>query len=236
MIKRAKSLVKKVLSSFTLWSCQFEFERQKFERFNERPIEYAFAFRQLGAIYPKSVLDVGTGTSALPALFRTSGFLVTATDNVRDYWPAGMFNRHYHIVDDDMTATRLRQRFDAVTCISVLEHVKEHQSAVRDMLKLLNPGGHLILTCPYTEDRYVPNVYKEAGSMYGQDFAFVTQSYSRTELNSWLKESNAEIIEQEFWQFWDGPCWTVGQQVIPPRQVGAGDLHQHTCLLIRKRA
>ena len=96
MIKKAKSLVKKLLSSFTLWSCKFEFDRQKFERFNERAIEYAFVFRQLGAFYPRSVLDVGTGTSALPALLRTSGFLVTATDNVRDYWPRGMLNWPYH--------------------------------------------------------------------------------------------------------------------------------------------
>jgi 2-polyprenyl-3-methyl-5-hydroxy-6-metoxy-1,4-benzoquinol methylase len=211
-----------------------EFRRQKFLRFNERPVEFGFVFRKVAEIYPLHILDVGTGTTALPHLMRNCGCLVTAVDNVRDYWSFGMSNRHYHIIDDDITNTRLKGPFDMVTCISVLEHIEKHDDAIRNMFSLLKPKGHLILTCPYTEKSYVRNVYELPGSSYGQGAPYVTQSYSRNELNRWVEANKASIVEQEFWQYWDGEYWTIGKQIIPPKKVSAADEHQLTCVLFQK--
>ena len=78
-------------------------------------------FRQIGAFYPLHVLDVGSARTALPAMMRNCGPLVTATDKSGDYWQYGVANRHYYVVDDDICETTLTERFDLVTCISVLE-------------------------------------------------------------------------------------------------------------------
>jgi SAM-dependent methyltransferase len=216
------------------WVLRREFEQQTFTRFNERPIELSFVFRQLARHYPRKILDVGTGTSALPSMMRRCGFLVTATDNVKDYWPIWMYNRHYHIVNDDITESRLHERFDLITCISVLEHVEEFDAAVAHMFRLLNPTGHLILTFPYTEKEYVKNVYKLPGASYGQSHPYICQSFSRNDIDRWLRDSGGELAEQEFWQFWEGDYWTAGNQIIPPRQVAAQDKHQLSCILIQR--
>ena len=234
MLRLAKQKIRSVLDQYPRWICRREFESQAFTRFNGRPVEFSFVFRMLGELYPRTILDVGTGTTALPHLMRNCGFLVTATDNVRDYWPSGMVNRHYHVIDDDITATRLAASFDLITCISVLEHIEKSDAAVRSMFSLLKPDGHLILTCPYTERSYVRNVYEVAGSSYGQDAPYIAQSYSRRELQRWLEDNNGTIVDQEYWQFWEGDHWTVGRQVIPPRNVTSDDKHQLTCILIRK--
>lgn len=216
--------------------CKKEFYSQEFRIFNERPVELSFTFRNLGAIYPRTILDVGTGKSALPHLMRNCGFLVTAIDNIRDYWPSEMVNRHYHIVDDDITATSLKNRFDLITCISVLEHIEKADAAVKNMFSLLVPDGYLILTLPYSEtEKYVRNVYELPASTYGQTFPFITQSFSRSDLDRWTMNNNGGIVEQEFWQFWEGDYWTVGHQTIPPSKVTANEKHQLTCVLIRKR-
>jgi 2-polyprenyl-3-methyl-5-hydroxy-6-metoxy-1,4-benzoquinol methylase len=235
MLRIVRIQVKNLLNLLPAWVCKWEFEHQAFTRFNERPVEFAFVFRKLGEIYPRNILDVGTGTTALPHLMRNCGSLVTATDNVRDYWPAGMFNRHYHIVDDDIRNTRIIDKFDLITCISVLEHIEDSHAAVRNMFTLLNPNGHLILTFPYNEKNYVRNVYELSGSSYGQGEPYITQSYSRTELNRWLQENQGVIIEQEYWQFWDGSHWTVGSQIIPPKKVSAEDKHQLSCIHLKRR-
>lgn len=234
MLKLARKTVKNLLDSYPKWVCKREFELQAFTRFNERPIEFGFVFRKLGELYPRTVLDVGTGTTALPHLIRNCGCLVTATDNVRDYWPSGMVNRHYHIVEDDITATRLSGTFDLITCVSVIEHIRKHDIAMRNMFSLLNPNGHLIVTCPYSEESYVSNVYDLPGSSYGIGLPYVTQSYSRTEIERWSRDNNGTICEQEYWQFWEGEYWTVGKQIIPPKQVTAADRHQLTCIHMRK--
>jgi SAM-dependent methyltransferase len=234
MLKALKSRTTTLLNRYVSRVCEQEFARQTFTRFNERPVEFGFVFRKMTEIYPRTILDIGTGTTALPHLMRNCGSLVTATDNVKDYWPAGMVNRHYHIIDDDIRASRIEARFDLITCISVLEHIGDSDRAVRNMFTLLKPGGHLLLTFPYNERGYVRNVYELPGSSYGQRAPYITQSYSRAELNRWRDENQATIVEQEYWRFWEGEYWTVGTQIIPPVRVSAAERHQLSCVHLKR--
>ena len=234
MLRPVRELVKKYATLYPKYICRREYQSQTFTRFNERPVEFGFVFSKAAEIYPRTILDVGTGTTALPHLLRNCGFLVSASDNVRDYWPKGMSNRHYHVIDDDIRKTQISDTFDMITCISVLEHIEKSDSAVRNMFSLLNPCGHLILTFPYNENRYVRNVYELRGSSYGQGAPYITQSYSRENLDHWISENNAKIIDQKYWQFWSGGHWTVGEQIIPPRETTAETLHQLTCVLMQK--
>ena len=77
----------------------------------------------------------------MPHLMRNCGFLVTAIDNIKDYWHHGMTNRHYHVINDDITRSCLDGPFDLVSCISVLEHIPYHQKAIENIFRLLKPGG-----------------------------------------------------------------------------------------------
>ncbi|MHC4165479.1 MAG: class I SAM-dependent methyltransferase [Planctomycetota bacterium] len=236
MIRTAKNIIKTILNCYPRWKCRQEFRNQEFTRFNERPVEFNFVFKKLSAIYPRKILDVGTGTTALPHLIRNCGFLTTATDNIRDYWPSGMVNRHYYVINDDITDSHLEETFDLITCISVLEHMERADDAVRNMFRLLNQDGHLIMTFPYNERTYVRNVYDIPGSTYGQGAPYITQSYSRTEIDRWVRANQGVIMDQEYWCFWEGDYWTVGSQIIPPKMVTAADKHQLTCIHIRKVA
>ena len=214
--------------------CAREYQGQIFMGFNERPIEFAFLFRQLVESWPKTILDVGTGMTALPHLMRNCGFIVTAIDNIKDYWPAGMTNRHYHIINDDITRTALTETYDVITCISVLEHIHDHRAAMKSMYKLLNPGGRLILTCPYNEAHYVANVYKLPESSVTVDYPFVTQAFSRNELDNWLVDSPFELRQQEYWRFFEGEFWTCGARLAHPIQVSRTNRHQLSCLCLVK--
>ncbi len=194
-----------------------DFQSQKFRRTNERPVEYAFAFAALGETQPTHVLDIGTGRSALPALMRTCGFVVTATDNVRDYWPRGMFNHHWHVVDDDIMASRLKpEHYDAITCISVLEHITDPVKAVAGMRGLLHPGGTLILTTPFGGVGH-ENVYTRADS-YGRDNSYPCRQSSPADLDRWLALGFG-LKSVEYWQFFEGSdYWSCGALLRPPRR------------------
>ncbi|MCS3505843.1 bifunctional 2-polyprenyl-6-hydroxyphenol methylase/3-demethylubiquinol 3-O-methyltransferase UbiG [Achromobacter sp. JUb104] len=216
--------------------CEQEYKSQVFSRFNERAVEFAFLFAVIAKYYPKRILDVGTGTTALPHLMRNSGPLVTAIDNIKDYWAEDIVNRHYHVVNDDITQAKTSDQFDLVTCISVLEHIEECDKAVESMSGLMARNGLLVMTFPYNENRYVDNVYKLPGSAYGQTAKYVTQAYCRADINRWLSRFGLEILEQDYWDYWTGDCWTVGQQIIPPVKVSQDKKHQLTCLLLRKKA
>lgn len=178
---------------------------------------------------------MGTGNTALPALLRTCGAVVTASDNVTDYWPDGMFNRNWLVEDDDITKSKLHGPYELVTCISVLEHIEEHRAAVREMFRLLSPGGHLIVTCPYTESEYVDNVYELPDAREGyRNASYICRSYSRQQLEEWTSDSEATVIVQEFWRIEAGRVHAVGDWIFPAVQVERNDPHQLTCLLMQK--
>ena len=232
------NILKSFVHRFGRWYCNEichrEFIAQSFRRINERPIEFSFIFRQLLQTCPKKILDVGTGDTALPDLMRNCGFLVTGTDNIKDYWPLGMFNRHYWVMNDDITDSKIDDKFDFITCVSVLEHIEAYNKAMANMFRLIRANGYLLITSPFNESRYIPNVHKLPDAGYGQNLPYICQVFSRREINTWLDHYKGRIIEQEYWQVWEGEFWTFGKQVLPPRKVSKNDRHQLTCLLIQK--
>ena len=80
-----KSIINKIGLFYVKQLCKREFNKQKFTNLNERSVELAFLFRKISEYWPKNILDIGTGTTALPFVLRNGGHLVTATDNIKDY-------------------------------------------------------------------------------------------------------------------------------------------------------
>lgn len=236
MLKVIQLLIRQILQLPAEWVCRLEYQRQVFTSFNERPLEFAFAFSQLAKIFPPRVLDVGSGTTAWPHIMRNCGFVVTAIDNISDYWASGYSNRHYHIIHDDITQTKLQTSFDAITCLSVLEHIENHDAAIKNMFNLLTPQGQIILTFPYSDSTYIKNVYDLPGSNCTEPVKFITQSFSRAELNKWLHANNGEIVHQAYWQCWDGDYWSVGKRVNPPLQVDKDSTHQLGCFILKRKS
>jgi len=234
-MKMLKSLIHRFGRWYCKELCRREYESQQLGKINERPVEYRFIFQALSSIAPKTVLDIGTGITSLPHLMRCCGFIVTAIDNIYDFWPECMFNRHFYVINDDITNTHITRKFDFITCVSVLEHIQNHEAAIQSMFALLNPGGHLAMTFPYNESTYIENVYRLPKAGYGLEESYICQVYSRNELDKWLKISGGgQVVSQEYWQIFTGDFWTFGEHIYPFRQVYKCDKHQLTCVLIQK--
>jgi 2-polyprenyl-3-methyl-5-hydroxy-6-metoxy-1,4-benzoquinol methylase len=216
--------------------CLNELRHQVFSVHNERSIEYRFALQALGENRPRTVLDVGTGTTAWPRLLRNCGYVVTAIDNVRDYWPEGMVNRHWAVLDVDIANPdgRLPEKYDAITCISVLEHIEDHTRAVWNMGALLKTGGLLILTTPFSHDNPHPNVYTHADALYGKDFPYICRSSSVAELHQWLA-CDLKLERRELWRLFTGPVWATGERCEWEQAETEREPHQLACFLFRKR-
>ena len=223
-----------ILGNLPSISTRIEYRKQKY-KINERSLEYAFALTCFSEIYPKTLLDVGTGTTAFPSVVRTCGAVVDAIDNIRDYWPSGMINRHYYIQNQDILKPIYpKKKYDMITCISVLEHIVDYDKAVQNMVSLLTERGHLCITFPYTEKRYYHNCYDEIGSSYGQDNPYITQSFSRENIHNWCNQLGLKINKQKYWQMWSGKVWTVGDRVTPPKEVSVNENHQISAILFQK--
>jgi 2-polyprenyl-3-methyl-5-hydroxy-6-metoxy-1,4-benzoquinol methylase len=234
MPRIVKRLIHKAGQAYIRRICFDEFKQQRFRWHNERSIEYRFALEALTTSRPIRVLDVGTGTTAWPHLLRTCGYVVTAIDNVRDYWPSGMLNRHWAVINENIVhPSNVSSQYDAITCISVLEHIVDHVAAVRNMATLLKTGGLLILTTPYSHRDPCPNVYAHPNTIFRENVPYICRSSSAAELESWL--SCGLVLErQELWRLFTGPVWATGDRCNWTQVMDLAERHQLGCFVFRK--
>jgi SAM-dependent methyltransferase len=213
---------------------RYEWRKSQTRQPNERPVEYGYALNWLAHAAPTEILDVGAGRSSWPHLLANCYFRVTAIDRIKGYWKGGYFNRHYRVINDDITNPKTDRKFDAITCLSVLEHIPDHRTAVRGMLELLRPGGHLILSFPYNERSYIDNVYKRPGAGYGQDYSYICQVFSRNEIDGWISDDSGKIIDQQYYEVFTGEFWTYGDRVYHCKRVERDQRCHLTCMVIQK--
>jgi 2-polyprenyl-3-methyl-5-hydroxy-6-metoxy-1,4-benzoquinol methylase len=94
--------------------------------------------------------------------------------------PGKWDNSKIDIVSDITKIPEPDGSFDAVMCIEVFEHLSDPIQAIRELTRLLKPGGHLILTAPF------------CALTHFSPFFFIT-GYSRNFYDYWLKELGYSI-------------------------------------------
>jgi SAM-dependent methyltransferase len=117
--------------------------------------EYPWALER-AALAPESrVLDAGCGDSIFPVYLARQGHQVTAVDLEFTGTLGDLHGVPIEYVRADLC--RLPQpdgSFDAVFCISVIEHLPEPRIplAIQELRRVLRPGGKLLLTTDYYRD------------------------------------------------------------------------------------
>lgn len=101
------------------------------------------------------VLEVGGGRSGLAALLYPHA-RVTNLDLDASYAeaPCNQQERVRFICGDATDLPFAEASFDVVTMFDLLEHVPEDGQAVREAVRVLRPGGHLLVSTPHARWRY----------------------------------------------------------------------------------
>jgi SAM-dependent methyltransferase len=106
--------------------------------------------QQSGAIHPQSkLLDCGAGTGAFAAEMQREVQCTAMDDHqesldiLRQRLPASA------VIEGNCTDIPLvSNAFDAVTALDVLEHIPDDRTAATELVRVLTPGGILVVTVP----------------------------------------------------------------------------------------
>jgi SAM-dependent methyltransferase len=86
--------------------------------------------------------------------------------------------------------------FDAVYSMGTIEHFTESEAAVGEMLRVLRPGGRLVLGVPNRRDPFGRPILVAALARVGLYAYGFEKSYSRRQLRAMLQRAGAEVVEE----------------------------------------
>ncbi|MBI9043086.1 MAG: class I SAM-dependent methyltransferase [Anaerolineaceae bacterium] len=108
-------------------------------------------------------------------------------------------NSQLDIVSDITDIPQPDQSFDVIMCVEVLEHLTEPIKAIKEMARLLRPGGRLILTAPFNSLTHFSPFFYYTG--YSQNFYEYFLNEFDFNIEEIQKNGNYfEYLAQELWR------------------------------------
>jgi ubiquinone/menaquinone biosynthesis C-methylase UbiE len=172
-------------------------------------------FREISLKSGTRVLDAGCGSGRhLCAAFRTPGVEVAGIDlkwadlcTARGYLSAmgGENMGKWIVARADVTTLPFREAsFDVVVCSEVLEHIREGRVAVTELVRVLKPGGDLVVTVP----RFLPErVCWGISEAYHREPGGHVRIYKKDELMGLLEEAGTRCWRIRYRHALHAPYW-----------------------------
>lgn len=136
--------------------CQARLHEEETERIHlERMV------RRIGSLRGKKLLNVGCGTGGFNVVARQEGAETFGVDSSERAIAISRKKARLHGMDPAKFQVGLaeglpfgNEQFDRVYCLSVIEHVNSVEQALKEMLRVLKPGGLIYLVAPNANNFY----------------------------------------------------------------------------------
>lgn len=104
------------------------------------------------------------------------------------------------VTDPDLAQQVHAEAADTILCINVLEHIEADTEAVSNLLRVLAPGGHLLIFVPA-----FPALYSDLDRMAGH-----IRRYTRADVGR-LAIDGAEVVQQRYFNTVGGLGWLANK-------------------------
>jgi SAM-dependent methyltransferase len=117
-----------------------------------------------------------------------------------------LLDAHIKTVADDSV--------DAIVMVNVLEHIEDDAGALRQLTRVLKPGGHLLLFVPA-----MPSLMSDLDRHFGH-----FRRYRRSELNNKVGDAGLSIIRSRYFDLAGVVPWFVFNTILGSKALNPGML------------
>ena len=180
-----------------------------------------------------NVLEAGSGIGNISCFFLEDGSTITLTDFDTEYLPRlqqrfgsypnlkGVYRIDLEDKDMEVKHAALLSSFDTVFALNVLEHVKDHEQALRNMYKLLKKGGRVLILVPAFQCLF--NGFDE--QLEHQ------RRYTAKSLKRELERAGFRIRYSRYFNFVAIFGWFISGTVLRKRMIPAGQMRFYDAMV-----
>jgi SAM-dependent methyltransferase len=114
------------------------------------PNAFRIALEILSRVGAKTVLDCPSGEGVFTRMLRDEGYETTAADILPENFKLNDVECDFCDLNDHLPYEN--ERFDAVVCLNGLQRIWARGRAVRELARVVKPGGTLIISFPNNAD------------------------------------------------------------------------------------
>jgi glycosyltransferase involved in cell wall biosynthesis len=179
----------------------------------------AWVYQMLRPHIGQDILEVGSGIGNMTRYFVGHG-RVTATDIspfcLRELQRTYAEHQSVKVQPLDISRNSYPQFeiYDTIVCLNVLEHIEDDVEALKNMRKLLKPGGRLLLYVPAN-----PRLYCEIDRGVGH-----YRRYLMDELLGKMKKAGYRVTNFRHHNIIGAIGWWIQGKVLGKKSIGANDV------------
>lgn len=179
------------------------------------------------------LMEIGSGIGNISAFFLNNKVNTTLTDLRTNYceilqtkfgsYPNLRGIKKVDLVQPEFEKTYadLIGKFDSIVALNVVEHIEDHELAIRNCYKLLRPGGHIIILVPAYQFLY-NRFDKELGHF---------RRYTRKKLRNLIASQGFDIIFSTYFNSVGMAGWFVSGSVLKKKMIPEGQLKLYNKLV-----
>lgn len=172
-----------------------------------------------------TILEIGSGIGNISTFLLQNDYSLTLSDTNNHYLSVlkkqfGQYKNakgFEHIVlaepDFEQTYSRLKETFDTVFLLNVLEHINDHKTAISNCRYLLKEGGTLIVLVP---------AYKQLYSRFDRLLGH-HRRYTASSLKSLITENRFGVIKSLYFNILGIAGW-LWNKVFNKSEIGSGKM------------
>jgi len=121
-------------------------------------------------------------------------------------YAADVLPKHVQRFQIDLLNLQWRDRWDVAFLLDVLEHIPDHESALREIHQSLAPGGLLFITTPALQRFWT----------YNDELAHHVRRYAKADYRRLASQCGYELIAARYFQFFLSPLLLASRLFRPP--------------------
>jgi SAM-dependent methyltransferase len=178
-------------------------------------------FDQLRPGISGRILEIGSGTGNMSAFMEDAPRLALTdieSESLEElkakYGDRPHVSVDYWDLNDEAPASLMTEQFDTVVCLNVLEHIRDHEAALRRMRDRLAPGGKLVLLVPAHQMLF--NGFDRGVSHF--------RRYDKRGLAELLTQSGFKLERSWYFNMLGALGWYVNGNILGKTLLPAGQL------------